>query len=163
MCTDKLWYLLYATVALMIYQWYSWPFVIFCPPPYTWPYSEALCICDLNVLRGEGRHCCSGWSSLVSETPVKEVVLHLPKGHLRHISYIIVHTVWTSSRAAGELKAKDGALWFIAFTLLCKSVTMLEHVLNQFTTLRINFISIFRTLTDLFIYFIHFRCFVKWC
>lgn len=96
--------LFYATVPLMIYQWLLWfpP-----PPPYTWPYSKALCIWWLNVLRGEGRHCCCGWSSLVSQTPVKEVVLHLPKGHLRHISYIIVHTVWTSSREVGESQGQS--------------------------------------------------------
>lgn len=35
---------------------------------------------------------------------MKEVVLHLPEAHLRHISYIIIHTVWTSSRAAGQGK-----------------------------------------------------------
>lgn len=84
------------------------------PPPlsntlYTWPYSKALCSWGLNVLRGKSRHCCSGWSSLVIQSPVKEVVLHLPEGHLRHISYIIVHTVWRSGRVAGETRA-DGAL-----------------------------------------------------
>ena len=104
-CIDKLWYP--STMLLMIHQWYSWPFVIFfLPPPYTWPFSEALCMCGLNVLRGEGRHCCSGWSSLASQAPVKEVVLHLPKGHLRRISYIIVHTAWTSSREAGESQGR---------------------------------------------------------
>lgn len=67
-------------------------FFFFSPAPYTWPYSESLPICLLNVLQGEGRLCYGGWSSLVSQTPVKEVVLHLPRGHLRHISYIIGHT-----------------------------------------------------------------------
>lgn len=97
---------------MVLHLWYSWTFVIFFlypPHPYTWPYSKALCSRGLNVLRGKSRHCCSGWSSLVIQTPVKEVVLHLPEGHLRHISYIIIHTVRTSSRAAGETRT-DGAL-----------------------------------------------------
>lgn len=47
----------------------------------------------LNVFMGEGRRCCGGWSSLERHTPVKEVVLHLLKGHFRHINYIILHPV----------------------------------------------------------------------
>lgn len=69
------------------------------PPPHTLDLSQRLCVYQwAECLTGEGRHCCGGWSSLERHTPVKEVVLHLLKGHLRHINFIILHPVWTRSR-----------------------------------------------------------------
>lgn len=107
----------FATVPLMIYQWlwYAvfdiWYISAFDYPhhthTHTWPYWKGLCvcICGVNVFWSEGRHCYSGWSSLGSQTPVKEVVLHLPKGHLKHISYIIVHSLNKQQRHG--VKAKN--------------------------------------------------------
>lgn len=68
-----------------------WYILAFCdaPPLHTLDLSQRLCVYGAECLTGEGRHCCGGWSSLGRHTPVKEVVLHLLNGHLRHISYII--------------------------------------------------------------------------
>lgn len=92
------------TAPLRMYQfpWYDiyviWFILAFCEHPHpnaprTLDLIQRLCILWLNVLWSEGRHCCCGWSLLMSQTPMKEVVLHLPKGHLRHISYYCSHSL----------------------------------------------------------------------
>lgn len=60
----------------------------------------------------------------MSQTPVKEVVLHLPRGHLRHISYIIAER-WA--------KAKDGVC-FITFNVAEIKGSSVFFSLNKITT-----------------------------
>lgn len=135
----------YGTLDL-IYTTYPGPlWVFFSPAPYTWPYSESLPICLLNVLQGEGRLCYGGWSSLVSQTPVKEVVLHLPRGHLRHISYIIGHTDLHQEQRDGRkprtgsvlsdsmrLKLKE-ALFFFLNKITASANSNLQNIVNKVT------------------------------
>lgn len=142
---------LYATTALN--KWYSWSFVITPPSWYTWPYSETLCVQGLNVLRSKGRQCCSGWSSLVGQTSVKEVVLHLPEGHLRHISYIIIHTVWTSSR--WKPRTERPGLRKLSNSLYSPHLMVFEKLINILRQLElIAFVEVYTDVINSYTFFV---------